>query len=48
VLNIGLAISTVITGEHYVVDELAALVIVSGSVAIYWWCGRRLLTTADG
>jgi hypothetical protein len=47
VLNIGLAIATVISGEHYVVDELAALVLVAASVAVYRWGGQRLLTADE-
>jgi hypothetical protein len=43
VLNTGLALSTVITGEHYVVDVLAAVPLVGASVALYRWRGRRLL-----
>jgi membrane-associated phospholipid phosphatase len=44
VLNTGLAISTVLTGEHYAVDILAAGPLVAGSLAAYRWWGRRLLT----
>ena len=45
VLNTGLAISTVITGEHYLVDVVAAGPLVAGSVAAYRWWGQRLLTS---
>jgi hypothetical protein len=44
VLNIGLVISTVITGEHYLVDVLASVPLFAGSVAAYRWWGRPLLT----
>jgi hypothetical protein len=44
VLNTGLALSTVVTGEHYVVDVLAAVPLVAASVALYRWRGKRLLT----
>lgn len=42
-LNAGLALSTVITGEHYVVDVLAAVPLVAASVALFRWRGKRLL-----
>jgi hypothetical protein len=44
VLNSGLAISTVITGEHYVVDVLAAVPLFAASLAAYRWGGQPLLT----
>ena len=44
VLNAGLMISTVITGEHYVIDILAAFPLVAASIAAYRWGGQRLLT----
>jgi membrane-associated phospholipid phosphatase len=44
VLNTGLVISTVITGEHYVVDVLAAVPLFAGSLAAYRWWGRPQLT----
>jgi membrane-associated phospholipid phosphatase len=47
VLNIGLALSTVVTGEHYVVDVLAAVVLVAASVALYRWRGKRLLAADE-
>jgi membrane-associated phospholipid phosphatase len=47
VLNTGLALSTVVTGEHYVVDVLAAVVLVAASVALYQWRGKRLLTADE-
>ena len=43
VLNIGLMLSTVVTGVHYLVDVLAAFPLVAASVAVYRWGGRRLL-----
>ena len=43
VLNTGLIISTVITGEHYVIDILAAVPLVAASIAAYRWGGQRLL-----
>jgi PAP2 superfamily len=46
-LNTGLAIATVISGEHYVVDELAALVLVALSVAVYRRGGQRLLAADE-
>jgi membrane-associated phospholipid phosphatase len=46
-LNIGLVISTVITGVHYAVDVLAAVPLVGGSLAAYRWWGQRLLTVAE-
>ena len=46
VLNIGLAISTVITGEHYAVDVVAALPLFAGSLAAYRW-GWQALLPAD-
>ncbi len=45
--NTGLAISTVITGEHYAVDVLAAVPLVAGSLAAYRWWGRRLLSAEE-
>jgi membrane-associated phospholipid phosphatase len=47
VLNTGLALSTVITGEHYVVDVLAAVTLVAVSVALYRWRGKWLLTADE-
>jgi hypothetical protein len=44
VLNTGLAFSTVLTGEHYAVDVLAAAPLVAGSLAAYRWWGLKLLT----
>jgi hypothetical protein len=44
VLNTGLVISTVLTGEHYVIDVLAAVPLVAASLAAYRWGGQRLLT----
>ena len=44
VLNTGLALSTVLTGEHYAVDIVAAGPLVAGSLAAYRWWGQRLLT----
>jgi hypothetical protein len=44
VLNAGLALSTVMTGEHYVVDVLAAIPLVAASIALYRWRGKRLLS----
>jgi membrane-associated phospholipid phosphatase len=43
-LNTGLVISTVITGEHYVVDVLATIPLFAASLAAYRWWGRPLLT----
>jgi hypothetical protein len=37
----------VITGEHYVVDVLAAVALVAASVALYRWRGKRLLTADE-
>lgn len=45
VLNTGLIISTVITGEHYVIDVLAAVPLVAASIAAYRWRGQRLLAS---
>jgi PAP2 superfamily len=45
VLNTGLIISTVITGEHYVIDVLAAVPLVAASIAAYRWGGQRLLAS---
>jgi hypothetical protein len=47
VLNTGLALSTVITGEHYVVDVLGAVPLAAASVALYRWRGKRLLTADE-
>jgi hypothetical protein len=47
VLNIGLAISTVTTGEHYAVDVLGAVPLVAGSLAAYRWWGQSLLAADD-
>jgi membrane-associated phospholipid phosphatase len=47
VLNIGLVISTVITGVHYLVDVLASVPLFAGSVAAYRWWGRPLLMADD-
>ena len=47
VLNAGLVISTVITGEHYVVDVLAAVPLFVGSLAAYQWGGQALLTAEE-
>jgi PAP2 superfamily len=47
VLNSGLVISTVLTGEHYVVDVLAAVPLVAGSVAAYRWWGQPWLTADE-
>jgi hypothetical protein len=44
VLNTGLALSTVLTGEHYAIDIVAAVPLVAGSLAAYRWLGHRLLT----
>ena len=44
VLNAGLCLSTVITGEHYVIDVLAAGPLVAASVMAWRWAGPRLLT----
>jgi membrane-associated phospholipid phosphatase len=44
VLNCGLMISTFITGVHYLVDVIASVPLVAGSLAAYRWWGRRLLT----
>jgi hypothetical protein len=46
-LNIGLVISTVITGEHYLVDVLASVPLFVGSLAAYRWWGRPLLTASE-
>lgn len=46
VLNAGLAVSTIISGEHYVIDVVAAVPLVAASAAAYSWSGRRLLTGA--
>jgi hypothetical protein len=45
VLNAGLILSTVITGEHYVIDVLAAVPLVAASIAAYRWGGQRLLAS---
>jgi hypothetical protein len=47
VLNAGLVVSTVITGEHYAVDVVAAVPLVAASIAAYRWGGRRLLTADE-
>jgi hypothetical protein len=47
VLNAGLALSTVITGEHYVVDVLAAIPLVATSAGLYRWRGQRLLAADE-
>ncbi|HWW89050.1 MAG TPA: phosphatase PAP2 family protein [Vicinamibacterales bacterium] len=47
-LNGGLVISTFITGVHYVVDVLAAVPLLVGSLAAYRWWGRLALTRVDG
>ena len=44
VLNAGLCLSTVFTGEHYVIDVIAAVPLVGASVAAWRWGGRRQLT----
>jgi membrane-associated phospholipid phosphatase len=46
-VNIGLAISTVITGVHYAVDVLAAVPMVGGSLVVYRWWGQRLLIVEE-
>ena len=45
VLNTCLIISTVITGEHYGIDVLAAAPLVAASIAAYRWGGRHLLAS---
>jgi hypothetical protein len=35
------------TGEHYVVDVLAAVPLVGVSVTLYWYLGKPLLTTDE-
>jgi PAP2 superfamily len=45
VLNLGLTLSTVVTGVHYAIDVLAALPLVAASIAAYRWGGRRLLAS---
>jgi hypothetical protein len=47
VLNIGLVISTFITGEHYLVDVLASVPLFAFSLAAYRWWGRPLLTADE-
>jgi hypothetical protein len=47
VLNAGLCLSTVLTGEHYVIDVLAAVPLVAASVAAWCWLGRPLLAPPD-
>ena len=47
VLNLGLMLSTVVTGVHYAADVLAAVPLVGGSIAAYRWGGRRLLSCPD-
>jgi hypothetical protein len=47
VVNTGLLISTVITGEHYVIDVLAALALVAASAAAYRWRGQSLLPSDE-
>jgi len=43
VLNIGLAITTVTTGEHYAIDMFGAVPLMAGSLAAYRWWGQPLL-----
>jgi hypothetical protein len=44
ILNAGLCLSTVLTGEHYVIDVVAAVPLVAASVAAWRWFGRALLS----
>ncbi len=44
-LNVGLTLSTVITGVHYAIDVVAAVPLVAASIAAYRWGGRRLLAS---
>jgi membrane-associated phospholipid phosphatase len=48
VLNVALALSTFVSGVHYVVDVIAALPLCAGSLAAYRWWGRPLLLAASG